>query len=279
MTELADVTAEPAPGVTFRRARVISVSGHSLTVDMGGGIQVQALDHVYPVPDQWVLLAVDGQGMTAVGAISGVVRQATLTVTSTNATTATGLLNGVSAAVVKMGSFTPSVGNVLPLVWSADGSRVWVGGPEGAATVAPPAGGGASGGSGAIGASTATYSASSSGTIMPSGGTVAGQLALGTSRTGFFAFGVSRMNELQGRTLVAGRINLSRISGAGTVSLTASKGGATTAQTVTPGGWVALSAGVLSRLVNGTGATFVYLTGSGSLAGIPAGAVQIDWRL
>lgn len=285
MTELADLIPSPKEEAQrqFRRARVISVSGRSLTVDLdsgAGGAVIPSVDSCNPVPDQWVLILVDGSTMLAVAALNGVYRQPTLIAISDQTATVTGLVNGVSTAVTKVGTFTAVAGEEFPLVWSADGSGVWVLAKAGAAyTPPPPSGGGGGGGGGTPSSYTTNYSATSSGWFSSTGGAGNGTLMLAAGRTGYFNYGTNRMNELQGRTLLSGRIYLVRSSGSGSVSARALKGGVfSSTATLSPGGWLTLPPAVVAHLVAGSGATAMRLTGSGNISGIPAGTIQITWR-
>jgi hypothetical protein len=280
VTDLADLIPDSG-GVSFRRGRVISLSGRSLTVDLGAGeagIIIPSLDSCNPVPNQWVLIMVDGSSMVAVGALNGAYRQPTLIATSNQTSTVTGLLNGVSTAVTKVGSFTASAGEEFPLVWSADGSGVWVLAKAGAAYVPPPSGGGGTGGGGGTTPSsyTTNYPATKSHWFAPGRG--GGGLYLDKG-TGVLDYGTNRMNELQGRTILSGRVLLERLSGSGTVVVAVYKGSLQSGSDgVSPSGWVNLNLARVAQLVNGTGATSLYLTGGGQLKGTPSGTVQIRWR-
>lgn len=281
MSELSDLQVVAETPSPFKTARVISVSGHSLTVDFGsgaGGTVIQSTDSCNPVPDQTVLIAMDGRRPVAVGALGGPYRQATMIATGSSSTTATGVVNGVSKAVTKMGSFTVTNGDELPLIWAPDGSEVWVAAKAGVAYTPPSGGSGGSGGGSTPGSYTTSYAASSSGWYS-NAGAGNGTLQLASGRTGYFNYGTNRMNELQGKTIVSGRIYLVRSSGSGSISLRALKGSTfSSTQSTSAGGWLSLSSAVVSGLVAGTGATAVRITGSGNINGIPGGTIQITWK-
>ena len=286
MTELADILPKTTDGVTVRRARVIEAQGSSLLVDMGGGITVARLDSCNPLPGQQVYIISEGSSMTAIAAIGGAWRQSTITVTDVSATDVRGLINGVSTVIPKMGEFTPVIGDVLPLVWAADGGVAWAGGKPGLdyvppAPTAPPSSGG---GDGAVTSGTASYAATWGGYSTGSGWH-SGALVLPNNLGGFF-YGASRFRELQGRTITAVRVNLQRLSGSGSVSYiavpnsgpsTISDGGPT--GSVGTGGWSGLPLSVASYLIAGSGTGGLVFTGSGTLAGIPSGTLQFDWRV
>lgn len=283
MTELADLLPT-STDLGFRRARVIAVKSNSLTVDLGGGIDIACADGCNPLPNQWVWIAVQGSSMLAVAAIGGVYRQATITITAAATNTVTGLVNGVSMVVPKMGAFTPTVGAVLPLIWSADGSGVWAGSTPGTAYVPPPDGGGGTGGGGTVTTGTATYAATYSGSYL-STGWLSGYLG-GGSPSAFF-YGASRFRELQGRTILRARVNLTRFLGSGTVVVygnpQAGPGGAPSLAynggTVNPTGWVSIPLGLANYMIAGSGTASLAFNFSGlSLNGIPSGTVQFDWQ-
>lgn len=284
MTELADILPKPADGVTVRRARVIEVQDSSLLVDMGGGITVARLDSCNPVPGQQVYIISEGSSMTAIAAIGGAWRQDTLTVTADATDSVTGLLNGVSTVVTKMGAYTAAVGAVLPLIWSANGHAVWAGATPGAAYVPPAPGAPPTSGGGGATSGTASYAATWGGYSTGSGWH-SGALVLPNNLGGFF-YGASRFRELQGRTIDAVRVNLQRLSGSGSVSYeavpnsgpsTISDGGPS--GSVGTEGWSGLPPSVASYLIAGSGTGGLVFTGSGTLAGIPSGTLQFDWRV
>lgn len=286
MSELSDLFAAPSSTVSTRRARVISVSGRNLVVDLGGAVTIPAVASCNPVPDQSVLIAVEGSSMTAIAAIGGVNRQATLTATSSTTTTVTGLLNGASRAVTKAGAFTVTAGDELPLLWAADGSDVWVLGKAGVPYVPPPSGGGGGGGGG-VKSGTATYAATWSGSRESAGSWQSGSLRLGSTRMGGFFYGSSRFRELQGRTITGFRVNIVRASGGGSVSVFSvsnSGPGAVSlpdgpTASVSPGGWRSLPIGMANWMISGSGTGGLVIPGgSGTLRGLPYGTLQFDWR-
>lgn len=278
MAELADLVPVADVPLTVRRARVISISGRQLTVDIGGPVVIGSLDSCNPMPNQWVFIIGEGTSMMAIGAVGGPYRQATLTVVSQTTDTVTGLVNGVSRTVGKTWAFTATAGDVLPLLWSPDGSNVSALGLPGAAYV-PPSGGGGGGSNPGGGTTTHTsYYAPVSSGYSDGGETFSGSVRL-SSGVGYYQYGVNRMNELQGRTIVSASINLLRIIGSGSVTLTAYKGGTLGSSSVATGGWVALPTARATDLVNGTGATTAHIVGSGTLKGVPdGGTIQIVWR-
>lgn len=145
------VSSEGRESRPFLFARIIEVipsaNGTRLRVDLlngSAGSEIQAVGSFY-IPDRTVMIAVDGLLMTAVGMVDGPTRQATLTVVSSTSTTVTGVVNGESLSVPKLGTFTVSSGAVVPLLWGDDG-RVWAGGLPGEPTLPPNPGGGGGGG-------------------------------------------------------------------------------------------------------------------------------------
>ena len=291
--ELAAFAGSEVRDSSFRSARVIRVDGRTLTVDMGGPVEVQSLDSCNPLPDQFVLIA---EGKFAIGAVAGEVRQATVKITDHSTNTVVGLVNGVSRIISKVGSYTPTIGDVLPLFWSADASAVWAGATPGLAYVPPPVsgggagtgtagggggtstGGGSTGGGGIVTTGTATYSATGSGWFrLPSA--ARGSLNLNSGATGYYEYGFNRMNELQSRSIQWGTISLPRTGGSGNVTITANKGGSTYSTVVSTGSAVGLNGSFLARLIDGSGGVNIYVTGSGWLAGRPSGGIiRIGWR-
>jgi hypothetical protein len=284
VTELSDLLAAPSDGVTTRTARVIAVKGRVLTVDIGGGIDIPCVDSCNPQPDQVVTILSNGTSMLAVGAMNGTYRQAAVTVQGIATTYVQGLLNGTLRSITKMGSFTPTVGDTLPLIWSADGSGVWAGPPPGAAYVPPPAGGGASGGGGGITSGTASYPATWAGIYTDhwvSGGVL-------VSANGSYFYGSGRFRELQGRTITGFRAYLPKVIGSASYSvfghsLAGPSGGAPahgySAGSASASGWVALPIGLAGYLIAGSGTGGLTFSGSGvTLQGLPAGTLQFDWR-
>lgn len=280
MPSLSDLIPATTKQPSFLRARVISISGRKLTVDIGGAVVIDSLDSCNPKPDQQVLILDEGTSMLAVGAIAGPYRQATMTVVSNQTDTVTGLVNGVSKAVGKAWAFTATAGDVLPLLWSPDGSNVTALGLPGAAYIPPSGGGG--GGTNPGGGGTTTYTSyyppTLSGTMYGSTATN-GTVVLGSGKTGFYSYGKNRMNELQGRALVSARINLLRVIGSGNVNIQSVKGTMQSAlSSVGTGGWVSLPLIRASELIAGTGETQIFVYGSGQLKGAPGGAIEITWR-
>ena len=291
--DLSKAFAPAEQAASMLTARVIKVEGRKLTVDLGGPIEVRCVDSCNPLPDQHVYIASDRGSLMAVGAVDGVYRQPTITVSSSSDNSVSGYVNGEYLLLPKMGIFVPTIGDVLPLIWSADASAVWVGSKPGVPYVPPPAtggasgsgggtssGGGTTGGGGVVTSGTATYSARVSGYYTPSGSFVSGNLYLGTGLNhGFFGYGTNAMNELQGRSIQWGTISMPRYTGAGSVNLRAEKGGSSSNLFVAPGSTVGLSGAFLSTLINGTGATGIRVnTGTGSLRGLPYGTIRIGWR-
>lgn len=280
MSELADLIKTADTPDPFRTARVISVNKHLLTVDFGSGVAgtvVQATDSCNPVPNQTVIIAMDGNRPVAVGALGGPYRQQTMIATGSSSTTATGLVNGVSKAVTKIGTFTVTNGDELPLLWAADGSEVWVAAKAGVAYV-PPAGGGGGTGGGGSSTYTTNYATRSSGWNISGSAGGSGDLTLYSGRVGFFAYGTNRMNELQGKTIQSARILLQRVSGSGSVSVRVGKGALLGSSTIVPNGWMTLPLARVADMVNGSGSVYLYITGSGTLRGTPSGTVQITWK-
>jgi hypothetical protein len=289
-----DKAFEPAPAsASMLTARVIKVEGRKLTVDLGGPIEVQCLDSCNPLPDQHVYIASDRGALMAVGAVNGVYRQPTITVSSSSETSVSGYVNGEYLLLPKMGIFVPTIGDVLPLIWSADASGVWVGSKPGVPYVPPPVsggsagsgggtstGGGSTGGGGIVTTGTATYTALASGYFNDAGRRIDGNLYLNdSSDDGFYVYGHNRMNELQGRSIQWGTISMPRYSGSGTVLLESLKANSTSTLSVSPGSTVGLSGAFLSNLINGSGGTQVRaISGSGVIRGIPYGTIRIGWR-
>lgn len=284
MTELSDLLTAPADGVTTRTARVIAVKGRVLTVDIGGGIDIPCVDSCNPLPDQVVSILSNGTSMLAISAMNGAYKQATVTVTANATNTVTGVVNGVSKVITKMGAFTPAVGDTLPLIWAADGSAVWAGATPGAAYVPPPAGGGGTGGGGGVTTGTATYPATWAGTYnsdWTSGGLVGGGGA------GAYFYGSGRFRELQGRTITGFRINLLRSSGSGSVPVygngqsgpSGSPPLSYSAGSVGTSGYSGLPVGLANYLIGGSGTGAIIISGfTGILRGLPYGTLQFDWR-
>lgn len=285
MTELSDLVAGPLldQSSPFRVARVISVNRRVLTVDFGSGVAgtvVQAVASCNPRPDDNVFIAMDGNRPVALGVMGDPYRQATIKVDGASSTVVLGQLNGVATNVTKAGAFDVTIGDVLPLVWSADGSGVWVLAKPGAAYVPPPStGGGGSGGGSTPGSYTTTYAATMGG-FMAAIGPVAPAAVVLDSVYGFYTYGNNRLNELQGRSILRARINLPRTSGSGSVTVRSRKGGSVGgSSTVGTGGWVSLPTARVNELIAGSGLTDVRLYGTGTLAGTPnGGTLQVTWR-
>lgn len=288
MTSLVDLIP-PGVGPTFKSSKVLTVDGHLLTVDIGGSVQAFAGDGCNPRPDDTVLLLVDGSTLTAVAVLSGPYRQATVTVTASTSTTVTGLVNGVSKTMPKAGAFTVSNGQVCPLLWSADGARVWAIANEQSATSAPGAGGGGGSNPGGVSQGATTYAAKSSGQYRDATGDWAGG-APTTSPvlTGAFFYGANRFRELQGRTIryvraylpgngsptVWGHPHASRPGGAPTLAYNAG------ARAM--GGWVNLPTGLGTYLASGSGTgglAFTLASGLAQIRGLPYGQIEIGWRV
>lgn len=293
MTGLEALITPTGPVPEYRTAKVLSVSGRSLTVDMGGPIVVPSLNSCNPQPGQSVGVLIYGPAsMVAVGVAGGAYKQATLTATASTTTTVTGVLNGSSTVVPKIGAFTVTNGDVLPLMWSADGSGVWVLAQPGSAYVPPDSSGGGgstppSGGGGTSGGTstyTSTYYATASGTHLTSD--ISGNLNFNTTffltsgAYGYFRYGLGRMRELRNRTLISGRIYLPRLSGSGSVNLSVT--GNPGSNLTSTGGWAALGFSRVVELVNvpSIAQTQVQLVASsvGALKGVPAGTIQITWK-
>ena len=285
---------EPAESsASMLTARVMKVEGRKLTVDLGGPIEIRCVDSCNPLPDQHVYIASDRGSLMALGAVEGVYRQPTITVTSSSDNSVSGYVNGEYRLLPKMGVFVPDLGDVLPLIWSADASGVWVGSKPGVPYVPPPAtgggagtgggsssGGGTTGGGGVVTSGTATYAARLSGYYNNGGDFVSGNLYLNDNvDDGFYSYGLNSMNELQGRSIQWGTISMPRYTGSGSVFLQAYKGGSTFTMSVTPGTSVGLPGDFLSKLINGSGTTEVRITsGSGVIRGRPYGTIRIGWR-
>jgi len=282
VASLSDIVPEVPAGLTVRRARVISISGRSLTVDMGGPIVVQSLGACYPRPDQFVYMIGEGSSFTAIGVVNDVPRQATITVTADATNVVTGLVNGISVPITKMGAYTAAVGDTLPLIWAADGSGVWAGAKPGAAYVPPPSGGGSGGSPGGVTSGTSTYAPTYSGSYIAAQwwpGSVGGFFA------GFF-YGAGRFRELQGRTIRGFRANLTRQNGSGSIPVYGNPQSGPSgvpskdysAGSVNPSGWTNLPIGLASYLIGGSGTGAIILEpGQGTLNGAPYGALQFDW--
>lgn len=291
MTGLEDLVPAPQdPEATFKTARVISVSGHTLTCDVGGvAVTAIATDSCYPRADDYVVLMVQGAAYTAIGAVGGPVRQSLLTVTDSDATTVTGSLNGVSTTIPKSGSFSVSNGEMCLLHWSARGDRVWALPPEQAATSPGGSGAGAGGGAGGFNSGKTVYSARSMGTYY----TTYGRWSTGFARPsatqyGLIFYGTNRFAELRGRTLTSIRAYLPKAAGP---TSTISIGGhpysgasglpiiGTTTVSRTIGGWVSLPLSLASYLVSaGTGGLWLQ-TSTGDALVNSGGQIEIGWRL
>lgn len=292
MTDLTDLLAAPAVGITTLTARVIKVTGRTLTVDLGGtaaGVDIPCVDSCNPQPNQYVLIQSNGTSMMALGAIGGQYRQATVTVTADATNAVTGMLNGRTATITKMGAFTPTVGAVLPLIWSADGSGVWAGATPGAAYVPPAAGdGGTSSGGGTISTGTATYPATYAGVYSSAYGWASGDPSITTSlSTGGFFYGTSRFRELQGRTITGFRANIVRKGGSAAMSIYGNPQGSPSgapslgysAGSSSASGWITLPIGLANYLIGGSGTGGLAITAVGvALRGLPYGTLQFDWR-
>lgn len=290
MAGLADLIPAPA-GIGFKRARVIAVSGHTLTVDMGGPVEVPAVDSCTPRPDDTVLLVVEGQTMTAIAVVGGPVRQPTITVTSSTSETVTGLLNGVSTVIPKSGTFTADAADVCPLLWTADGSRVWCLPNEQQETSGPADGGGAGGAPGGVTSGKAVYAARSMSTWFTSYSKwVGGYARPSATQDGLIFYGSGRFRELQGRTLTGIRAYLPKASGpTSTVSIglhsySGQPGGAPIYSTLpvsrSIGGWVSLPTSFATALVggDGTGGLMFGLVSGDALIN-SGGQIEISWRL
>lgn len=283
MTELADLFGKSGTGTSpFRTARVIAVNGRTLTVDFGSGAAgtvIEAVASCNPRPDDNVFIAMDGNRPLALGVRNDPYRQAVLIAVSDSTNTVTGVLNGVSTAVTKAGAFTATPGDTLPLHWAADGSSVWVLAKAGAAYTPPSSGGGGSGGGSAPGSYTTSYAASQSGAFNSSGREYLGDLQLLPGGFGFYGYGTNRFNDLQGKTILSGRVYLPRVDGSGDVTVSVSRGGFEQpgSNSIATGGWGTLPITRLNSLISGSGSAALFFRGSGILKGIPAGTVQITW--
>ncbi|WP_193510490.1 hypothetical protein [Cryobacterium sp. BB736] len=294
MTELADLLPHDRGSefVAFRRGRVISVSGRRVKVDLGTlEITVPAADSCYPVPEQTVLLSVEGSTMTAIAALGGTNKQPTVIVSSSTSTTVTGTVNGVSRVMPKAGLFDVVAGDELPLFWAADGSTAWVGGKAGVPYIPPPegGGGGGGGGGGTITTGTATYPVTGVGTYSNGTGSwiSTSTVRQGSGISGAWFYGGSRFRELQGRTITGFRINISREAGGDTLNFythghSSRPGGAPGLSNGPVGrggsGWISLPTSMANWLISGSG------TGGLAISGAPAGTLsslgtlQFDWR-
>lgn len=279
MAELADLfpaAAEVSRSADLRPAVVLSVAGRVATVDMGGPITVSCLDSCVPVVGQTVLVGAVGSSRWAVGVVNGTYRQSFLKVTANATTTVTGILNGVSTAVSKVGAFTAGVGDNLLLIWAGDGSVPYVVAPPGVPYI-PPSGGGGGGGTpppSGGGTYTTSYAATTSYWFSGFSPTF-GDLDLSRATSAAFDYGVGRMRELASKTLISGRIYLPRVSGSGNVTLKVGVGPGSSSTAT--GGWASLPTTRLNELVAKTSLVSVFLSGSGVLKGIPAGTIQITW--
>lgn len=294
--ELADLFTSAASGINLRTARVISVNRGTVVVDLGGPVSVKTTDGCNPVPNQTVILALIGESIYALGALNGPYRQATITATSSTSTTVTGLINGVSVTIPKTSTATVIAGEVLPILWSADGFQLWAISKEAAVTVPPPvvgapSSGGGSGGGGGTGGTVVTvqrgtsfYSPTEIATynlLTSSWGRFAPNIS--ANKAGAFFYGNRRFAELQGRTIEGCWISLSgggarsasRHNRAGAVN--GSTGVVAGLGTITASGAVDLGTAVGSALVAGTGTGGIYL-GSGVNA-ISGGRLQFNWRI
>jgi len=290
VASLSDIVPEVPAGLTVRRARVISIAGRSLTVDLGGPIVVQSLGACYPRPDQFVYMIGEGSSFTAIGVVNDVPRQATITVTADATNVVTGLVNGISVPITKMGAYTAAVGDTLPLIWAADGSGVWAGAKPGAAYVPPPSGGGSGGSPGGVTSGTSTYALTGAGLYNSFVGGWLNSPALNQSSdtTGLMFYGAGRFRELQGRTIRGFRVNVSRNGGTGNLNFY------THAYGSQPGGAPSLSNGPVARagsglislpvsmanyLIAGSGTGGLAISGSPpvSLNMAPYCALQFDW--
>lgn len=286
MVEIADLIPVTGEGLRVKVARVISVSQHNLTVDMGSAVQVLSADSCNPRPNDYVIVLIDGSRMTAIAATGGPFRQSTIIVTASTSTTVTGLINGVSTTISKSGAFTVSNGQVCPLYWPADGSRAWCLPNEQSATVDPGTGGSAGGGGGSVTEGSTTYAPTSQGTYHPTTGSWQTNAVL--FNTGFsvgaYFYGTSRFRELQGRNIryiraflpgsgsptVWGHPHGSRPAGAPTQ--------ASNAGTRTLGGWVTLPNSLATYLISGSGTGGLsFYGGPGQAQGLPTGQIVIGW--
>lgn len=271
----------PTPDFRQIIARVISVSGHTLMVDLGGPVQVLAVDGCNPRPNDSVVILVSASSMTAIAAVGGPYRQSKMTVTANATNTVTGVINGVSTAIPKSGTFTATVGQDIPLFWSADGAIVWALPNEQQATSGPPPGGGSGGTPGGVTTGKSTYPPTSRATWSGTWHTLA--VPVTTSLESVMFYGASRFRELQGRTITQFRAFL---PGAGTVSVfghphAGTPGGAPThgysAGSVSMGNWVSLPIGLANYLIAGSGTGGIALTGSYNI--VPSGQqLEFSWR-
>jgi hypothetical protein len=221
--------------------------------------------------------------------LSGPYRQSTIVVTSSSATTVSGYINGVLTNLPKAGAFTVAIGGVCPLLWSADGSRVWAIANEQAVTADPGAGSGSGSNPGGVSQGATTYAAVSSGQYRSATGDWAGGSPTSSpTLTGAFFYGASRFRELQGRTVrycraylpgsnaptIWGHPHASRPAGAPTLAYNAG------ARAL--GGWVNLPVGLASYLISGTGTgglAFTTASGLAQISGLPYGQIEIGWRI
>lgn len=289
MAELSDLAPEVPAGLSVRRARVISIAGRSLTVDLGGPIVVQALDSCNPIPNQFVYLIGEGTSFTAIAAVGGAPRQSTITVTVDGPSGVAGLVNGVLVTVAKVGAFTATVGDVLPLFWSADGSGVWAGQKGSSAYVPPPSGSGSGGSPGGVTSGTSTYSVSGSSTYISQFASWGGPTVIQDDGWyGLFFYGGGRFKELQGRTISGFRINISRMNGSGTLNFYTHGYGSqpSGAPSISNGpigrggsGWISLPTSMANWLIAGSGSGGLAISGAPfvRLAGSPYGALRFDW--
>jgi Alternate to MurJ len=290
--ELADLFQAGGSGINLRTARVISVAGSTVTVDLGGAVTVKTTDGCNPVPEQTVILALIGQSIYAVGALNGPYRQASITATSSTSTTVTGLINGVSTVIPKTSTATVVAGEVLPILWSADGFQKWAISKEADPTLPPPvsgggsAGGGSGGGGGVVAPITGTtyYSPTNIANYNVLTSAWAGfATKINANKPGAFFYGNRRFAELQGRTITACYIALSgggaraasRHNRSGPVN--GSTGVVAGIGTITASGNVNLGAAVGAALVAGTGTAGIYL--ASGVNAISGGRLRFDWRL
>ena len=279
----------PQGGASFRTAKVLTVAGHVLSVDLGGSVKAFAGDGTNPRPNDTVLLLVDGSTLTAIAVLSGPYRQATITVTASDSSSVTGLINGQSRTVPKAGAFTVSNGAVCPLLWSADGARVWALASEQAATSGPGEGDGGGSNPGGVSQGATTYAPTWSGRWY--GGTPAGWSAgaadSGGVTQGAFFYGAGRFRELQGRGI---RYCRAFLPGSGTVTVyghphpSRPPGGPTLAYNAgarSVGGWVSLPTGLATYLASGSGNGGLAFTASpvARIQGLPYGQIEIGWRV
>lgn len=278
--------------ITVKTARVISVTRNVLQVDLGGtAVQAIAVDMCNPRPNDNVVLLIQGATMTAIAVLGGPYRQATITVTADATNTVTGLINGVSTTIPKSSVFTATVGQVCPLLWSADGNRVWCLPNELQATSNPGAGTGAGGSPGGVSSGTSVYSARSMATWYNS----YHEWSTGFARPsptqyGLIFYGAGRFKELQGRKLTSFRAYLPKA--AGSTSYVAISihdyetrpphapisGFSPTVRQI--GGWVSLPLVKATELVDGAGTGGLFLGSTSGDALINSGGqIEIGWRL